>query len=465
MGERLASPVARRAALAAGLLAWILLCLWCARGTPPGVDLPAHAAQMQSLASLLEGRAELSSRFEAHFVPGYGLVTWLVAPVAIAFHGAGAARVALFLSMAGLLPAMALLLRALRQPVALCFLAAPFGFSFAYWYGFLPELFARTCALLALAAWVSVVREHDWKRELLAAALLAVVALSHLLTFGMLVLGAVALAVLGPRPVPVRALRALLPGLAITAWSVVSLRGSLGPGVGNGWRWDGAGHALFFLRNYQEEGRAGLVASLVLFVLCLLSARRRGTASRVLAVVAVWAMVYVLCPRDLGAATLLCYRLPALIGLLAVCAAAPLLRSTRRLVLATVCLVVALGQVVAFHVLFRDEVAGLVSVARAEASRGTVLLAGPRLPWTRFPYLEHFGEWITAREGGLGTHFFADAAHQPVHARASAPAAPDWSALYVYGKGGLPFASGKWCLQRLAFQWRRYQRDCPLDGP
>jgi hypothetical protein len=420
---------------------------------------------MQSLAALLEGNVELTARFEARFVPGYGLVTWLVSPVAVAFHGAGAARLALFLSMAGLLPALALLLRALRQPPALCFLAAPFAFSFAYWYGFLPELFARTCALLALAAWVTAVRERRWGREVLAAALLAVVALSHLLSFGMLVLAAVALASLGPRPVPLRALRAFLPGLAITAWSLVSLRGSLGPGVGSGWRWDGAGHAMFFLRNYREEGRAGLVASLVLFLLCLLSARRRGVAARVLAVVAVWAIVYVLCPRDLGAASLLCFRLPALIGLLAVCAAAPLLRSPPRVALATLCLAVVLGQVVSFHVRFREEVAGLVSVARVEPSRGTVLLAGPRLPWTRFPYLEHFGEWITAREGGLGTHFFADAAHQPVHARASAPAPPAWSALYVYGNGALPYASGKWCLHGLAFQWRRYQRDCPVDGP
>src|SRR5262249_42482750 len=163
--------------------------------------------QMQSLAALLVGSTELSVRFEAQFVPGYGLVTWLMSPVAIAFHGAGAARLALFLSMAGLLPAMALLLRALRQPVALCFLAAPFGFSSAYWYGFLPELFARTCAVLALAAWVTFLREHSWKREALAASLLAVVALSHLLTFGMLVLGVAALTVLGSRPIPVRALR------------------------------------------------------------------------------------------------------------------------------------------------------------------------------------------------------------------------------------------------------------------
>jgi hypothetical protein len=66
----------RRAGLGAGFLAWALLCLWCARGTPPGVDLPAHAAQMQTLASLLGGEAEVSGRLEARFVPGYGWVTW-----------------------------------------------------------------------------------------------------------------------------------------------------------------------------------------------------------------------------------------------------------------------------------------------------------------------------------------------------------------------------------------------------
>jgi hypothetical protein len=429
------------------------------------VDLPAHAAQMQTLASLLGGEAEVSARLEARFVPGYGLVTWLMTPVALAFHGAGAARLALFLSMAGLLPAMALFLRAARQPEELCFLAAPFGFSFAYWYGFLPELFARTFGLLALAAWLTWVRQERRSREVLAATLLAVVALSHLLTFGMLLLAALALVTVRPRPLPVRSLRPFLPGVAIAVWGVLLLRGSLGPAAGVGWRWDGAGHALFFFRNYGEEGRLGLVASAILVVLCLLTAARRGAAARVLVVVAVWAAAYLLCPRDLGTATLLCYRVPALVGLAAICGAAPLFRSPARTTIAMACMIVALAQVVSFHLHFRDSVAGLVSVARREPSRGFLPLNGPRLPWTRFPYLEHFGEWITARKGGLGSHFFADAAHQPVHARLAAPPFPAWTALYVYGNGPLPPEEGQWCVARSAFQWRRYQHQCAAAGP
>jgi hypothetical protein len=463
MGGRLASPRVRRVALAAGLLAWAVLCFFCSQGTPPGVDLPAHAAQIRTLAGLLGGEAALVERFSAHLVPGYGLVTWLMAPVAMFRDGLVATRVALFLSMAGLLPALALLLNRARLSEALCFLAAPFAFSFAYWYGFLPELFARTLAVLAAAAWIHSRREEHPAREALAAVLLCLVAFAHLLTFGVLALCLGVLALAGPRPQRLRSLRPLVPGLLVAAWSVVALRGAVGPQSGQGWRWDGAAHLLFFFRNYREEGLAGLVASLVLFVLLLLPSRHLRPRRRAMLVVAALCLAYLACPRDLGIAYVLCFRLPALAGLVAVCAGAAVLASRWRLALASACVAVALIQVVTFHLRFQRSVAGLLSVSGEERTRGYLSIPGPTLPWTRLPYLTHLGQWVTARKGGIGTGFFTDAPSQPVQLRPDVLAPLEPEALYVYGDGRLPAGSGGWCLERTAFELRRYDHRC-LDA-
>ena len=450
----------RSATLALGLTAWVLLCLFCSQGTPPGVDLPAHAAQIRTLAGLLRGEPELAARFSAHLVPGYGLVTWMMAPVAMLFDGAVAVRLALFVSMAGLLPALALLLNRARLPESLCFLAAPFGFSFAYWYGFLPELFARTLAVLAAAAWIGSQRDGRPGREALAAALGCLVALAHLLTFGVFLLSLLALAAVKRQQSVFRSLRSLLPGALIAASSLLVLRTSVGPATAQGWRWDGAGHALFFLRNYQQEGKAGLVASLVLFLLLLLPSARTPARRSALVVVGALCLAYLACPRDLGVATILCFRLPAFIGLAAVCAGAPVLASRWRLGLAAACVAVALFQVVDFHASFRRSVAGLVSVTGEERTRAFLSLEGPRLPGTRFPYLEHFGEWVTGRKGGIGASFFADTPHQPVQRRPGAPPPPEPEALYVHGVGPLPAGFEGWCVERHAFEWRRFDHRC-----
>jgi len=254
MGGRLASPRARRAALAAGLLGWAALCFFCSQGTPPGVDLPAHAAQIRTLAGLLRGEPDLAERFSAHLVPGYGLVTWAMAPVAMFRDGLVATRFALFLSMAGLLPALA-----------------------------------------------------------------------------------------------------------------------------------------------------------------------------------------------------------------AVCAGAAVLASRWRLALAAACVVVALVQVVTFHLRFQRSVAGVLSVSREERTRGYLSILGPTLPWTRLPYLTHLGQWVTARKGGIGSGFFTDAASQPVQLRPDLLPPLDPEALYVFGEGPLPAGNDRWCLERAAFELRRYDHRC-LDA-
>jgi len=460
MGGRGEPRTVRRAALAAGLLVWAALCFFCSQGTPPGVDLPAHAAQIRTLAGLLRGEPDLTARFSAHLVPGYGLVTWLMAPVAMLRDGLVATRVALFLSMAGLLPALALLLNRARLPEALCFLAAPFAFSFAYWYGFLPELFARTLAVLAAAAWIHFRRDPRPGREALAAGALCLVALAHLLTFAVLVLCLAVVALAAPGPQRLRSLRPLLPGLGIAGWSVLVLRAAVGPESGQGWRWDGTGHLLFFFRNYLEEGLVGLIASLALFALLLLPSRvgpRRGAA---LWVVGALCLAYLACPRDLGIAYVLCFRLPALVGLAAVCAGSAVLASRWRLALASACVVVALVQVVTFHLKFQRSVAGLLSVSGEEGTRGYLSIPGPALPWTRLPYLTHFGQWVTGRKGGIGTGFFADARSQPVQLRPGLPLPLETEALYVYGEGPLPSGHDGWCLEREAFGLRRFDHLC-----
>jgi hypothetical protein len=244
---------------------------------------------------------------------------------------------------------------------------------------------------------------------------------------------------------------------------VLALGEAVGPESGQGWRWDGPGHLLFFFRNYRDEGLAGLVASLVLFALLLLPSRNVGPRGGAPWVVGALSLAYLACPRDLGIAYVLCFRLPALVGLAAVCAGAAVAASRWRLALASACVVVALVQVVTFHLRFQRSVAGLLSVSGEERTRGYLSIPGATLPWTRLPYLTHLGQWVTARKGGIGNGFFADAKSQPVQLRPGLPPPLEPEALYVYGEGPLPTGTEGWCLERTAFGLRRYDHRCWAD--
>ncbi len=77
--------------LPAVLLGWAIFTAWCVWGFPPPVDLPAHGAQLETLANLLRGDPAVSQVYEIRVPIGYGLVFWLFLPLTYLTNGAVAA--------------------------------------------------------------------------------------------------------------------------------------------------------------------------------------------------------------------------------------------------------------------------------------------------------------------------------------------------------------------------------------
>ncbi|MHB8877927.1 MAG: hypothetical protein ACYC8T_29890, partial [Myxococcaceae bacterium] len=141
----------RRLFLPALFLGWGAFTAWCVWGFPPCVDLPAHGAQMQTLAELLRGDPAVGALYEVKFPLGYGLPFWLFLPVAFISNGALAARLAMWAAMM-LYPLSHLALaRAFKRPDWTLLLGLPLAFNISYWYGLLPGLFAQPLVFFALA--------------------------------------------------------------------------------------------------------------------------------------------------------------------------------------------------------------------------------------------------------------------------------------------------------------------------
>jgi hypothetical protein len=453
------------------LCGWTALAAYCSVGMPPAVDLPAHAAQLETLARLVRGDAEVSSVFTLHFVPGYGLVHWLFLPVALAVHGAFAAQLAWFVSLELFAVGMLLLLRLLGRPAWTLLLALPLAFGFSYWYGFLPELFGRGLALLTVAAFCWGLRVGGRRTLALFAALALLTALAHLLVFGLLlaVLLAIALSVAERREALRRlAVGTVLPlavGLPI-ALALLRHHPSTLP-----FSYDGFAHVGWFFRNYRPEGRLAVVLPLVQSLLFagLYWRRRRLEPAAPFAVLCTLVLLDALGPKTVSdTLTLVCLRLPALVALAALLSA-DARALPRWLAVALGCLaLVSLGETALFHHRFRLAVAGLAEVQQGEppGRHGYLAADGPRLLGSRLVYLEHTGEWLTARAGGIGQYFFAGAPHLPV---AFAPGADFPPALVAFtpaqllalhqvlvlGGGPLPPQLGGFCEAARAGAWRR----------
>jgi hypothetical protein len=451
-------------------LVWSAFCAWCVSGTPPCIDLAAHGAQMQVLGDVLR-QGPANAVFEAHLSPGYGLTTWLFVPVALLADGAVAVKSAAWLALTTFPMTVGLLAHRLGRPPELAVLAAPLGFSASYWYGFVPTFVAGPLVLLAWAVWLGHLERPTRQRGAALAALSLVVLLCHFVAWGALVVGAGALAA-GRRPRPWSALVLLSAPVLVAAPRIIELVTSAASGAAAlPTRYNLDAHLIGVVKQYPLGARisfwlnAGLLACVG--VVAGWRWRRSRNADPALALALSQLGLFVATPDDLAGSWRVGVRLVVFAAAATLCTY-PFRRVPRALFAAPAVALACIGHL---HVWFASEVDGLeVVIAQPPPAgvHGGLLLTPASPPHTRLALLEHLPQWWTARWGGLGTHFFADAAHQPVQWRrhAAAPEALKASTLapapldaaLVYGEGELPPELSGLTVVQTAGRWRRLER-------
>ncbi|KFA92782.1 hypothetical protein [Archangium violaceum] len=441
------------------LVAWGSFAAWCVSGIPPAVDLPAHAAQMQTLAELLRGNPQVSTYYEAHFPLGYGLPIWLFLPVTLLTNGAFAARLAAWTALMLFPLAHLAFTRVLHRPAWTVVFGLPLAFNISYWYGFLPSLFSLPLALLSLALYLHALRGSG--RTVGAVVGLALLStatmLSHLVAFGALGVGVAALALTSDdrrRAIGLAAAGLALP-LALCATRVLTLASrAVTPGNHMATDYGWGSHFNWLLRNYRPEGRLAVIGPVLVtlvFVAAYLRHRREEPRAPWVLFLALGAL-FLVTPKALSGAWLIHVRLPVLAGIVALVLVDPVRIERRLRILLLLVVVASLAETARYHWRFKLEVAGLETLVASPPPPGVhgyVSLVGNRAQGSRLVYLEHLGQWWTATQGGVGHHFFADADHQPVRFRPG-QSLPQWMdagsaeqlapfrALLVYGDAPLP---------------------------
>lgn len=469
-----------RARLALLWAAWALFSLWCVRGFAPALDLPAHAAQMQTLADIVRGRADVVAHYRATFPIGYGGTSWLFLPVTLLSSGALAARLALWVALVLFPLGHAALARATGRSAWVAALGAPLAFGISYWFGFLPTVFALPWVLWTWAVFLGAVEAPSFPKT--AAALLGLlstgVLLLHLVTWGALAVGLFALALASQK----RRRAWLLVGCTLAVPSVIAvaqvarlLLRTLEPGPHEPSQYDAVAHFNWVFRAYDTEGRISVIAMALLTLLFVTAGVRAGKQNAPIpwALFAAMSLLYVVTPKAVGGAWLVHVRLLPLVG-----AAALLLVDVKQLnlsmkVAASGLVAVCLFTVGARHLKFAKQTAGLGQLIATPAPvgpHGGFFLKPAKPDDTRIHLYEHLPQWWTATHGGAGHHFFANADHQPVRfvAGHELPALLDtgssradvesFRALLVWGEGPLPDTLVSFKEVARAGAWRRLER-------
>jgi hypothetical protein len=457
-------------------LAWASFAAWCVAGFPPCVDLPAHGAQLESLANLLRGDALVAQFYEVKVPLGYGLTYWLFLPLALVTNGGVAIRAALWVTLL-LYPLSAwALMRAFRRPDWYVALSLPLAFNISYWYGLLPGLFAQPMIFFAVAAYARALEQPRAKWLVLLNLAAAAAMLSHLLAFAAaaMILFAWALA----RPSRWASLRTLALGFALPAALAIPKIYSMAyravtPGDWPATEYAAKSHLAWFFENYRPEGvLAAACPLLVSAVFVAVWLRRRRVEPLGPAVLfGAMLLIYLVTPKTLSGIFLISVRLPVLAGMLALLlvdeAAFP---RWLRVGMLTVC-VASLGESAAWHWRFARAVDGLEQMVDQPPPdrHGYVSLVGRELLRSKQVYLDHLGQWWTAKYGKVGHNFFADADHHPVRFREGVAVPGDlwdfqpeqlafFEELLVYGEVPLPEALSKWTVVEQAGKWRRLRR-------
>lgn len=462
------------------LLPWAIFTAWCVWGFPPPVDLPAHGAQLETLANLIKGDPVVSQNYQIQFPMGYGLPYWIFLPLAMLTNGAVAIRVALWITLLLFPISFLALARAFQRSERAVILVLPLAFNFSYWYGLLSGLFAQPLVLFTLATFKRALQRPNWKWLFWLNLLALATFLSHLVAFLVLLFLMAVLAVLHrPRLV---SLRVLLLGVVFPV--IVSIPKALSmsrravtsgpwPPTELGW----AAHFNWFFRNYGPEGKLAAAGALLTTVLLLaVWVYRRNKQDRT----AAWLFfsmiaLYFLTPKTLSGIYLIHVRLAVFIALLALVIvdweSVPALAR----VLVVGLSVTSLAETAVFHWRFAREINGLAEIVHQSVpgKHAYLSLAGRQLLGSRIIYAEHLGQWMTAMRGGVGQNFFADAEHHPVRFRPGcdlpmsiSDATPDqvsfFDTLLVFGEGLLPSQFSGWRETKSIRRWRLFKRQCAM---
>ncbi|MCC6335077.1 MAG: hypothetical protein IT380_13950 [Myxococcales bacterium] len=465
---------------------WPAFCLALVHGFPPCVDLPAHAAQLQSMVELLRGDPAVAAHYELHFPIGYDLQAWLALPVAFLFSGAVAVRLVLWVTMVLYPWSLLALARAFGRPAWVALLGLPLVFNFSYWYGLLPGLLAQPLSFFALAAYVRWVEGRAWRWALAVNLLAAATFLTHLLAFAVLVLGllAITLSRLWGAPVPRGAVlkdSAFRLAVALSVPVLLSIPRALTLAnravTAGDWpatEYALAAHVNWFFKYTAPEGKLSVVAPLVvtgLFAL-LFVVRRKEEPRAPLALFVCWALLYAVTPKTLSGIFLVCTRLAVLVAGAALFLADPR-RFPRWLRGALAALtVLTLAEAAAFHWRFSRAIDGLEAVIATppKGPHGYVSLEGRQILGSGHVYLDHLGQWWTGTWGGVGHNFFADADHHAVRFRPGGELPAELWALtpevvapfdevLIFGGGErLPACFDGWDVTASAGKWRKVTR-------
>lgn len=459
------------------LAGWAVFTLWCCWGFPPSVDLPAHAAQLETVKNLLLGDPAVSSVYQLQFPLGYGLPIWLFLPLAFLTNGALAARAALWVALQLLVLSQLALLRTFRRPDWYLLLGLPLAFNLSYWYGLLPGLFAQPFVLFALAAYARWLKEPSRRRWPLLLNLSALACmLSHLVAFVALcvALGAFALSQPSRRRTLGMMAGGLVAPLLLSFPKVLSMaQRAVVPGDWPATSYQLSSHFAWFFQNYRPEGVLAAWAPLAVTVaLAALYLRRRkleplAPAAMFFASVA----LYLATPKTLSGIYLIAMRLPVVAGLLslALVGSAGFPRLLRVLLVGLS--LASLGETALFHQRFARAMDGLGELIREPPPErhGYLSLAGRQLMGSKHVYLDHLGQWWTATHGRVGHNFFAGAEHHPVRFREGAELPAElrgatreelkkFEALLVYGEAPLPAELAGWQESQRAGAWRKLVR-------
>lgn len=445
--------------------AWAAFTAWCVAGVPVPVDLPGHGAQLQTLAGLVRGDAALERFFKPGFHVGYGLPHWLFLPLALAVHGAFAAKAALWVALLLFFLGLWALARATGASAWAVAFGLPLAFNMSYWYGLLPGVFAQGLTLLTLALFLRWSERATLPRLAALNLLNGAVLLCHLLAFAVapVLLGAAALAA----PKRKEALKLAAGSLALPALlALPRVLQLLGRGQGGDafpeTEYAFAAHFNWAFKHFRSEGWLAVAGPLVVCgaVVGVALWRRRLHLSAASALGAL-ALVYLATPKTLGGIFLVAQRLPVFLGALALVAggAAGLAALPRALRFGLLGLTLAsLGETAAFHHRFARALDGLWALVERHPSPGVhgfFTTRGYRFEQSAPVYFEHVGEWWTARWGGVSHNFFAHYDHHPVQYREGLPLPirleetnPEDRALFeqvlVYGEGPLPPPLDAW---------------------
>ena len=229
--ERLTSLSLENSRLFVAAVALSLVPLWFGTYLPM-VDLPGHAAVVATLQQLSAGNVGFGAVFETDWFTPYLLAYVLTYAISSVLPVTVTMQLVVSLSVAAVPLLTAALLRVAGADTRWRWLAIPGGYSFAFYWGFLPYLVAVPVALLLLIRTVQFERRTGLANALIVAGLALLLFFSHVIVMGIACLCALVYLAAGhygnPRRLFVLCLPYTAPLPLIGAWLIPRLANEVG---------------------------------------------------------------------------------------------------------------------------------------------------------------------------------------------------------------------------------------------